>query len=132
MIAVKYTFFSVIAIFVNLSSQYISFQVYNGAASLYVAILAGTLVGLVCKYTLDKKYIFYHETKSNKDNMSKFILYSLTGALITSVFWISEIIFDRLFEQDYAKYLGALIGLIIGYTTKYFLDKKYIFKQAIL
>lgn len=129
-IAIKYTFFSIIAIFFNLLFQYISFQFYNGFFSLYIALLIGTLSGLICKYTLDKKYIFVHTAKSNKDNLNKFLLYSMTGALITIVFWASEIIFYKTFKHEYAKYLGAIIGLSIGYTTKYFLDKKYIFRQV--
>ncbi|MCU7834269.1 MAG: GtrA family protein [gamma proteobacterium symbiont of Taylorina sp.] len=130
MLAIKYTLFSIIAIFVNLLFQYISFQIYHGFASLYIAILIGTISGLICKYTLDKKYIFFHISKNKKDNINDFLLYASTGALITSLFWVSEIIFDKIFEHEQAKYLGAVIGLSIGYTTKYFLDKKYIFKQV--
>jgi len=110
--------------------QFISFQLYHGFASLYIALLFGTLGGLICKYLLDKKYIFSHTTKNNKENFKDFLLYSLTGALITSVFWISEILFDRIFEHDLAKYIGAVIGLTIGYTTKYHLDKHYIFNRT--
>jgi hypothetical protein len=37
--------------------------------------------------------------------------------------------FDYIFEDKNAKYLGAVIGLSIGYTAKYFLDKELVFKH---
>ena len=45
----------------------------------------------------------------------------------TIIFWGTEIAFDTLFQDPNAKYLGAVIGLSIGYIIKYFLDKKYVF-----
>jgi len=59
-LAIKYTLFAVISTLFNLLFQYISFLVYNRALGLYVGMLWGTLAGLVSKYILDKKYIFYH------------------------------------------------------------------------
>lgn len=89
----------------------------------------GTLAGLVLKYILDKKYIFFHETKGAKDNTKKFMLYSLMGVFTTFIFWGFEIGFDYAFESENAKYLGAIIGLAIGYVVKYTLDKKFVFKD---
>lgn len=129
MIAIKYTLFAIISIFLNLFFQYISFKLYTGFGSFYIALLTGTLIGLISKYTLDKKYIFYHMTIDNKGGIKQFILYAFTGSLITAVFWITEIAFDRMFENEQSKYIGAFIGLTIGYITKYLLDKKYVFKQ---
>jgi len=45
----------------------------------------------------------------------------------TIIFWGTEIGFDVIFDNDNAKYLGAVIGLSIGYIVKYFLDKKFVF-----
>jgi len=58
MIAIKYTIFAVISTLFNLLFQYFSFLVYMGFGSLYVAMLFGTLAGLVAKYILDKKIHF--------------------------------------------------------------------------
>jgi putative flippase GtrA len=127
MIAIKYSAFAVISTLFNLLFQYLSFQVYTGFSSLYVAMFAGTLAGLVAKYILDKKYIFYHEPVDKKDDAKKFALYSFMGIFTTIIFWGSEIAFDALFEGEYAKYIGAVVGLSIGYIIKYFLDKKYVF-----
>jgi len=127
MIAIKYTIFAAIATLFNLLFQYFSFLVYIGFGSLYVAMLFGTLAGLVAKYILDKKFIFYHIPTDKKDNTKKFALYSLMGVFTTIIFWGVEIAFDTLSQDPNAKYLGAVIGLSIGYVIKYFLDKKYVF-----
>lgn len=88
----------------------------------------GTLAGLIVKYILDKRFIFYHTPKDKKDDAKKFVLYSLMGVFTTTIFWGTEIAFDALSQDPNAKYLGAIIGLGIGYIIKYFLDKKFVFK----
>tara|TARA_B100000959_G_C14500691_1_gene427069 strand:- start:11 stop:418 length:408 start_codon:yes stop_codon:yes gene_type:complete len=127
MLAIKYAIFAVISIFFNLLFQYLSFLIYSDFGELYVAMFFGTLSGLVVKYILDKKFIFYHTPTDKKDNVKKFTLYSLMGVFTTIIFWGTEIAFDTLFQDPNAKYLGAVIGLSIGYIVKYFLDKKYVF-----
>ena len=127
MIAIKYAVFAAISTLFNLLFQYFSFLAYMGFGSLYVAMLFGTLAGLVAKYIFDKKFIFYHIPTDKKDNTKKFALYSLMGVFTTIIFWGVEIAFDTLSQDPNAKYLGAVIGLSIGYVIKYFLDKKYVF-----
>jgi len=127
MIAIKYIIFAGISILFNLLFQYLSFLLYSDFAALYIAMLFGTLAGLVVKYVLDKKFIFYHEVKGKKDDAKKFALYSLMGVFTTIIFWGTEITFDAMSEEPNAKYLGAVIGLSIGYVIKYFLDTKFVF-----
>ncbi|QSZ40922.1 GtrA family protein [Sulfurimonas aquatica] len=129
MLAIKYTIFAIISTLFNLLFQYLSFLVYSNIAALYVAMFMGTMAGLIAKYILDKKYIFFYETKSKRDNGTKFVLYSLMGVFTTLIFWGFEIGFDYLFMDENAKYLGAVIGLGIGYIIKYNLDKKFVFKD---
>ena len=129
MIAVKYVLFAVVATLLNLLFQYMSFQLYNGFASLYVAMAAGTGAGLLSKYILDKKYIFYHKPASKKNDAAKFFFYSLTGVFTTFIFWGTEIAFDAMFDVESAKYIGAVVGLAIGYTFKFFLDKTFVFRE---
>ena len=129
MIAFWYISFALISTIINLGFQYISFLVYQGFLALYVAMFLGTLAGLIVKYILDKKYIFFHTSKSKKDDGKKFILYSLMGVFTTFIFWGFEIGFDHFFASENAKYIGAVIGLSIGYVTKYFLDKKFVFRD---
>ena len=127
MIALKYLIFAIISIVVNLFFQWISFLVYSGAFSLYLAMAVGTIAGLLTKYVLDKKWIFYHKPKDKKDDAKKFILYSFMGVFTTLIFWGFEIAFDYFWNL---KYVGATIGLSIGYFVKYHLDKKFVFKDS--
>ena len=87
----------------------------------------GTIAGLMVKYVLDRNFIFYYSSTNKKNNTNKFLLYSLTGAFTTVIFWSVEILFYYLIPNPNAKYIGAVTGLSIGYSIKYFLDKKYVF-----
>ena len=126
-LALRYVLFAGISTLIILLFQWLSFLVYGGTGSLYVAMFAGTLAGLVAKYILDKKWIFYHTPKDKKDDAKKFALYSLMGVFTTIIFWGTEMAFYYLIPNPDAKYIGAVIGLSIGYIIKYFLDKKYVF-----
>ena len=126
-IAVKYVLFAILATGINLGFQYMSLIIYNKQYSLYLAMFWGTLAGLIIKYILDKKYIFQFQTKNLKEDSFKFILYSCMGVLTTLIFWGFELTFHSLFSFESAKYFGAIIGLSIGYMTKYQLDKKFVF-----
>lgn len=123
----KYAFFACISTGFNLVFQYLSFLVYDAAGALYCAMFLGTLAGLIVKYILDKKFIFYHVPENKKDDANKFAIYTIMGVLTTIIFWGTEIIFDAVYQSTHAKYIGAAIGLSIGYVIKYFLDKKYVF-----
>jgi len=129
MIVIKYIIFAAIAIITNVSTQYMIFSIYKGPFSFYVALCVGTLAGLLIKYVLDKKYIFYFHVRTSWDDSKRFLLYSLMGTLTTFVFWSFEIGFDLLFETNFAKYIGAVIGLCIGYFLKYKLDAKFVFRR---
>lgn len=125
----RYALFALLATILNLAIQYGSFLVYNGYLSLFVAMFFGTLSGLVLKYILDKKYIFFHTPKNKKDDGKKFLIYSFMGLFTTAIFWLFEMAFDALFAGELAKYAGAVVGLSIGYAIKYYLDKRFVFKE---
>ncbi len=89
-------------------------------------MLLGTFIGLLLKYTIDKNYIFYY---SNESSLQQSVLYAVTGGAITGMFWVIEIGFDFIFATKYSKYIAAVLRLSIGYTVKYFLDKKFSFRN---
>lgn len=130
MLAVKYAIFAIISIIINISFQWFSFTIYKGVFDLYIAMAVGTLAGLITKYILDKKYIFYYTSKNMVDDSIKFFLYSFMGIFTTIIFWGTEISFNYFFDFPSAKYIGAFIGLSIGYYIKYQLDKKFVFKMG--
>ena len=129
LLVLKYSFFALIATIINLFTQFIILAIYLQDFSLYIAMFFGTITGLIAKYILDKKYIFYYVVKDKKEDSQKFILYSIMGVFTTVIFWGFEIGFDYIFDSEIAKYIGALVGLSIGYIVKYFLDKKFVFKD---
>ena len=125
--ALKYTLFAVLATLLNLLAQEAVARIYDCAFALYLAMGCGTGAGLVSKYLLDKKYIFQFSTASPREDLGKFTLYGLTGIGTTAIFWGFEIGFDWFLGGKAARYLGAVIGLSIGYGVKYRLDKHYVF-----
>tara|TARA_B100002019_G_scaffold250855_1_gene230936 strand:+ start:315 stop:704 length:390 start_codon:yes stop_codon:yes gene_type:complete len=124
----KYILFCIVAIFVNLVTQRICLELifFN---NYFLALLFGTLTGLITKYILDKNYIFNDFDHSLGNNSKKFILYSFNGVFTTIIFWGTESIFYFLYTTNLARELGAVIGLSIGYFLKYRLDKKFVFQH---
>jgi putative flippase GtrA len=128
-IAFKYSLFAILATLLNLSTQEVVVRTYDGSFAIYLAMAFGTLAGLVSKYLLDKNYIFQFITASHREGFRKFILYGLTGVATTAIFWGFELGFDSLIGGKIARYMGAIIGLSIGYGVKYQLDKRYVFAR---
>lgn len=102
-------------------------DLYHGANSLFLSVIVGTGTGLVVKYLLDKQFIFRFQTRDAKHEGKTFLLYSLMGVFTTLIFWLLEFSFHYLFGTESLRYLGATIGLVIGYGVKYYLDKRYVF-----
>ncbi|OBT06597.1 hypothetical protein A9264_08465 [Vibrio sp. UCD-FRSSP16_10] len=122
-----YVAFAIVATIVNLFTQEITSNLFQCEYEIIISMFTGTLTGLVVKYLLDKKFIFKFETKSQKQDITTFFFYSLMGVATTVLFWVTEYTFDFWFETKTMRYVGAVIGLSIGYITKYYLDKKYVF-----
>ncbi len=128
-IGLLYVIFAAIATISNLATQEISYQLYTESFRLAVSIFFGTLVGLIVKYILDKKYIFKYQTAAEESDFKVFLLYSCMGLATTVIFWVTEFAFDYWFETKFMRYVGAVIGLSVGYIVKYSLDKKYVFVE---
>jgi len=126
-IALNYTIFAILATIANIGSQMLSMHFYDGRHSLVLSVFIGTGVGLVVKYVLDKKYIFAYQTRNAAHDGQTFSLYTLMGILTTFIFWGFEFGFEYLFNQDWLRYTGGVIGLAIGYVIKYQLDKRFVF-----
>lgn len=126
----KYILFAVIATGVNLSTQWLVLLVAANDLWLLLALMAGTGTGLVAKYVLDKRWIFYYQTDGAKDDAQRFSLYTLMGLITTAIFWGMELGFHYLIGGESAKYIGGAIGLSIGYFIKYQLDKRFVFTKA--
>ena len=122
-----YGVFAGLSIVANLASQSLSFHLYRGVHAMAVSICVGTGVGLVVKYLLDKAWIFRYEHRSVAHGASTFARYVAMGLGTTLVFWAVEFAADALFHGETARLIGGAIGLVIGYVTKYQLDKRFVF-----
>ncbi len=127
-LAIKYAIFALIATAANIGAQDLSIRAYSGNFGILASVIVGTGVGLVVKYFLDKRYIFRFRARSVAHDTQTFALYTVMGLATTLVFWGFEFGFHHLFETREMRYLGGIIGLAIGYLTKYHLDKRYVFR----
>ena len=126
-LTLTYGFLAVLATIANIGAQDLATRLYAGAYHVPLSVFFGTGVGLVVKYLLDKRYIFQYVTKDLKHDGKTFVLYVAMGLITTAIFWGFAFGFDHLFATKEMRYVGSVIGLSIGYVTKYFLDKKYVF-----
>jgi putative flippase GtrA len=119
---------AILATSVNLITQWLSFHIYSGERELIVGIAAGTATGLISKYLFDKYFIFRDQSRKIVENLNKFILYCVTGGFTTTIFWSAEAATVWLSDWQAMRYIGAAIGLTIGYVTKFFLDRRFVFR----
>lgn len=129
-LALVYALLALVATLVNLGVQDLAIRIWSGAYAVTIALIAGTAAGLVVKYVLDKRYIFRFRARDAAHDSKTFLLYSVMGLATTVIFWGFELGFDYLFGTKHMRYLGGAIGLAIGYVTKYYLDKRYVFRTA--
>lgn len=127
-IGFKYILFAILATTVNIFFQYLSFLLIDHKYELYIAMLNGTILGMILKYYLDKNFIFYY-VKKEFNNKNIFLLYIFTSIFTTIVFWAIELWFSYYVNINYSEYLGALVGLTLGYSLKYLLDKQLVFNN---
>jgi len=123
-----YIIFAIISTISNLLTQRLILSIDESYLLFFIALFFGTLVGLVVKFFLDKRWIFNYKNKSLKLQTRKFFHYSLMGVFSTSVFWVTETLFWLVWKNDFMREIGALLGLSVGYYVKYKLDKYFVFK----
>jgi len=129
---IRYTSFAALATVANLAMQRIVLAVVAGELGFALAVIAGTAAGLVLKYLLDKRWIFYDRSTGLAAHGRKFTLYTVMGVLTTLIFWGTETTFWILWPTDLMRELGAVIGLIVGYVIKYQLDRRFVFEPEAL
>ena len=129
-LVLRYTAFAIIATAANLGAQRIVLQLGDTGGYFALAVGAGTMVGLVTKYLLDKRWIFLDLETGLKSHSRKFSVYTAMGIVTTAIFWGTETAFWLVWQTDLMRELGAVLGLSVGYLTKYHLDKRYVFNAA--
>ena len=127
-LAINYAIFALIATAANIGAQDLVIRTYSGAFDILASVVVGTGVGLVVKYILDKRYIFRFRARSVAHDTQTFALYTVMGLATTVIFWGFEFGFHHIFETKEMRYLGGIIGLVIGYLAKYHMDKRFVFR----
>ena len=130
-LALLYTLLALIAALANIGVQDLVTAVYQGPYFVPVAMVAGNGVGLLAKYTLDKRYIFGFRARDARHDGQTFALYTLMGLATTAIFWGFELGFHHAFGTREMRYLGAGIGLGLGYLIKYHLDRRFVFRGQV-
>lgn len=125
----RYGAFAVIATVVNLATQRAVLHFGDTGVLFAVAVGAGTIAGLIVKYVLDKRWIFYDLETGVKNHGRKFSLYTAMGVVTTMIFWGTETVFWLVWKTDLMREVGAVIGLSIGYVVKYNLDRRFVFSD---
>lgn len=128
MFALRYALFAVVASLANLVVQSAILAVLSGPLRYAAALVAGTGTGLVVKYVLDRRWIFFDRSRNLRGQGVQFTLYTLTGVATTLIFWVSEISFLIVFDSARMAQIGAVLGLTIGYFLKYRLDRRFVFE----
>ena len=100
---------------------------WHGPLALTLAIGFGTAVGLVVKYLLDKRWIFFDRSTGAKAHARRFALYTLMGGATTAIFWGSEALAWWIWHTNLARETGAVLGLMVGYVAKYQFDRRFVF-----
>lgn len=129
-IAALYTLFAVVSTAINIGSQMLSIWVYKGPFTVEISILIGTAMGLPLRYFLEKKYIFDFTSKNRVHDGKLFVVYSAMGIITTLIFWGTEYTFHVIYDTDFMRYFGGVLGLSLGFYIKYQLDKKYVFVNS--
>lgn len=129
-LALRYAAFAVVATAANLATQRLLLGGGDTGPRFALAVAAGTLVGLVVKYALDKRWIFADREGGLRAHGRKFTLYTAMGLVTTAIFWGAETAFWLAWRTDLAREAGAVLGLAVGYGAKYRLDRRFVFAPA--
>ena len=134
-LATLYALFGVIATASNLGAQAVVHEVLELHAGklgwvYWLALGFGTGVGLVIKYVLDKRWIFFDRSTGAAAHGKRFALYTTMGLATTVIFWGMQTSFFLIWDTESMLYLGGGLGLAIGYVVKYHLDKMYVFTPS--
>lgn len=115
----------------NLANQKLLFNFENW---FIIGVGFGTGLGFIFKFIVDKFVVFEERLQeSSREELQKtgkqLSLY-LGFAIITTLIYLGfELLFKITLSGDW--YLvGGLIGLSIGYTVKFILDRKFVFSTA--
>ncbi len=92
-------------------------------------MFTGIIAGFLVKFILDKFVVFKEKHKNFAHTLTQFFIYGALALITTFIFLAFEIAFKIIFDFNNSEIIGGFIGLVIGYTLKFFLDKIFVFKS---
>ncbi|ACV69116.1 GtrA family protein [Desulfohalobium retbaense] len=122
-----YATFVAVGIVTNLGIQVTVAAALTTPLKIYLGMGLGALGSMVVKFHLDRRYIFSCGPGSLRQKGRQFAFYSLFGVVNILCFWTAELTFHFLFQPAAMRYLGALLGLVVGHSLKYRMDKHLVF-----
>lgn len=125
----RYAISAVVSVAANLAGQQLT-VIGVLAAPLIASIIVGTIVGFIVKYVIDKTWTFREPYTTHTAEAHRITLSGFFSVLTTLVFWAFELGFFAIWQTDFAKYTGAILGLSLGYIIKFWLDQRLIFREA--
>jgi putative flippase GtrA len=128
-LAIRYAIFAAVATIANLAVQRLVLMLVEGSLNYPFALVSGTIIGLVVKFKLDKRWIFFDESPTRLHEGAQFTLYTAMGLVTTSIFWLTETATWLASGTTAGREIGAIVGLSIGYWVKYRLDRRFVFKS---
>lgn len=129
-LVIRYAGFAGLATLANLAAQRLVLAGIEGQAGFVLAVIAGTGAGLVLKYILDKRWIFFDRSGGVQTHARKFALYTVMGIVTTLIFWGAETAAWLIWQTHSMREAGAVLGLTVGYVVKYRLDRRFVFARA--
>lgn len=95
-----------------------------------IKLFSATIGAFAFKFIADKLLIFkVNRTNAVQSDVFMIILYTLFAVFTTVIFWGTQFVFRLFTEYEYA---GMVVGLAIGYTVKYFMDRRFVFQKRVV
>ncbi len=114
------------AVLYSFNSNILTFSLYkNIDIATLLKLGIATIAAFVFKYLADRFLVFKKEkyTTAQKE-IAGIGLYTLFSVFTTLLFWAVQLSFKVYFQLEY---IGLILGLAVGYTLKFFLDKYFVF-----
>lgn len=115
-------------IFRLFNNNFLSFRLYkNIDIATLLKLTAATAAAFIFKYLADRFLVFKKAKYTTaKKEIAGIGLYTVFSVFTTLLFWAVQLSFKVYFQLEY---LGLIVGLAVGYTIKFFLDKNFVFSN---
>jgi len=132
----KYMAYSFLTLILNIGIQSITLNITGRSTeAVILAIVVATVVSFVVKFFIDKNIIFKTKKGHQNERRKQVLLYAVFSIGTTLIYILVEMIFHFSFDSadlyEKKEEIGAIIGLLMGYSIKYIVDMKITFKEKI-